>query len=137
MNSNILFFSLFLPSFHTLSFTPINMHTLCWMSCLSSSKRKKKLTCQYSLVRSGLTFEMLIALMLYRLLDTSMRRSDSWCICCLSFPFSLILFPLNPFRVVVGKSISQHALGERQFAHAILIPSQQNLTFILPSDKNN
>lgn len=79
MDSNILLFSLFLPSFHTLCFTPISMHTLCWMSCLCSSKREKKLTCQYSLVRSGLTFEMLIALIRYRLLDTSMRQSEGWC----------------------------------------------------------
>lgn len=91
MNSkdSVFSLSLFSPPLRGPRFTTVNTHTLCWMSCLSSSKRKKKPTCQNSSVGSGLTFEMLTPPILYRLLDASTRRSDDWCATSsLSLPFS-------------------------------------------------
>ena len=107
MNSKILFISLLscLP-FHTLCFTPINMHTLCWMSCLSSSKREKKPTCQYSLVRSGLTFwdaHCTDCASAFR----HINETEEWlmCICCLSFPFSSHLIPSGSWRARAYPSV--------------------------------
>lgn len=102
-------------------FTPsaprnINTHKLRWMTCLSSSKSKEELTCQNSLVRSGLTFETPVRLFRH------INETLAWlmCICFLS---SLFPFWLNLFEVVAGRSVSQHALGGGQSVLVISIPS--------------
>lgn len=117
MNSKSLIFSLVFPFFCSLCLTPINTHILCWMSWLSSPKRTKKPTCQYSKVRSGLTFEVLIVPILYRLLDKSVRQADIHLL-----PFIPFLFSLNPFRVMVARAFLARTVRET-VSHVILIPS--------------
>lgn len=85
------------------------------MRCLLSSKGRKKHCCQFSLVRSGLTFETLDAQNLYGVFDTSMRQSEGWSVVLLSF--TAFSFPLNLFRVTAGITYIP-ACNRRERSHA-------------------